>query len=245
MMTQLKWFCFISLVFAASAAFPATSLNFETGQASNTFNQVRISGEDGTRFNLRPALDPIIYYRLGLTTKSDSSPHGFRLLYAPLRFSGDKKFSKDIVFRGENFPAGEKTEALYQFNSYRGSYFYEVLAQENFFLRLGGTLKVRDAITELKQNDKKQTKKNIGVVPLLYLSSEYKWNSGFLVALDFDGLMAPQGRAFDVAVMMGYAFFSSFNLNFGVRMLEGGVDNEKVYNFSQINYYFSALQFNF
>jgi hypothetical protein len=28
-------------------------------------------------------------------------------------------------------------------------------------------------------------------------------------------------------------------------MLEGGADNKKVYNFSQINYYFTALQMNF
>jgi hypothetical protein len=230
--------------FLPNRAFTSTSFNIESGQATNSFNKVRIDGDDGTLFNLRPALESILYYRLSFIKKFNS-PHGVRLLYAPLRFTGDKRFSKDIDFNGVNFPAEDKTEAIYQFNSYRGTYFYEAVSQKNFFLRLGGTLKIRDALTELKQNDRKKAKKNIGLVPLFYLFSQYKLNNKFLVALDFDGLMAPQGRAFDVAVMTGYIFSPSLQLNLGVRMLEGGVDNEKVYNFSQINYYFTSMQINF
>lgn len=232
------------VAFYSNIALSSTSVNVESGQASNTYNKVKIDGEDGTRFNLAPSLDSNFYYRLSLIKKY-KSPHGLRFLFAPLKFSGDKRFSRDINFGGVNFSSTKKTETQYQFNSYRGSYFYEIISGNNFLLRLGGTLKVRDALVELKQDDRKKFKKNTGLVPLLYFYSEYKWDNDFRIALDFDGLAAPQGRAFDIALMGGYYFTPSYHLNFGYRMLEGGVDNEKVYNFSQINYYFTALQVNF
>jgi hypothetical protein len=221
-----------------------TNLNVELGQASNSYNKIKINGETGTLFNLRPALDPTLYYRLSLVHKFDS-PHGIRFLYAPLKFSGDHRFSKDITFNGVNFPAGKETEAEFKFNSYRGTYFYEVVAKESLFLRVGGTLKVRDAKIELAQDDRKKAKKNTGLVPLLYIFSEYKWANAFRIAFDFDGLMAPQGRAFDLALMTGYYISPSSHINVGYRMLEGGADNDEVYTFSQINYFFTSLQIAF
>lgn len=238
-MVNLLWAFFFSCTVMSS-----TTVNLEFGEASNTFNKVKIDGERGTRFNLAPALEATSYYRLSLIKKFNS-PHGFRFLYAPLNFTGSKFFSREIDFNGVNFPSTEKTKMVYQFNSYRGTYFYEVLSQKNFLLRLGGSLKVRDAFIELKQSDRKKFKKNTGLVPLLYLYSEYKWDNEFRLALDIDGLAAPQGRALDVALMGGHYFAPSYHLNIGYRMLEGGVDNKKVYNFSQINYYFTSLNINF
>ncbi len=244
-MMRFQTFLFALLMVSFSAiAFSSTSVNLEFGQATSVYNKVKINGEEGTLFNLAPGLDSTLYYRLSLIKKFDS-PHGFRLLYAPLKFSGDKRYSKNINFNGVNFPSGKKTEAEYQFNSYRGTYFYEMISEKNFLLRVGGTVKIRDASIELKQDDRKKAKKNTGVVPLVYLYSQYKWDNGFLATFDFDGLMAPQGRAFDIALMGGYQFSPSTSLHFGSRMLEGGADNENVYNFSQINYYFTALQVNF
>lgn len=244
-MIRFQTFLFALLMVSLSFnAFASTSVNLEFGQATSVYNKAKINGEEGTLFNLAPALDSTLYYRLSLIKKFDS-PHGFRLLYAPLKFSGDKRYSKNINFNGVNFPAGQKTEAEYQFNSYRGTYFYELISEKNFLLRLGGTVKIRDAFIELKQDDRKKAKKNTGVVPLIYAYSQYKWGNGFLATFDFDGLMAPQGRAFDVGLMGGYQFSPSVSLHLGGRMLEGGADNEKVYNFSQINYYFTALQVDF
>lgn len=221
-----------------------TTVNLEFGEAHNTLNQAQIDGESGTKFNLRPALNSVTYNRLSLIHKFKSAS-GVRFLYAPLRFNGDKVFQNDISFNGVNFPQGIKTQVEYQFNSYRGTYFRELVSSRNLLLRIGGTLKIRDALIELEQEDRIKAKKNTGVVPLLYLYSKYKLENNILFTLDFDGLMAPQGRAFDVAFSLGYFFAPSFQLDFGYRMLEGGVDNDKVYNFSQINYYFTAMQFNF
>lgn len=241
---MLKLLLVLNLILSPLISTAATSLILEAGYVENTFNKVKIDGEKGSLFNLNPALDDDFYYRLSLIHKLNSS-HGFRFLYAPLKFNGDKAFSKNINFGGVNFLAGKKTEAEYQFNSYRGTYFFEVVEKENFLLRIGGTLKVRDAKIELTQADRKKFKKNTGVVPLFYLFSEYRWANGLSLAFDFDGLAAPQGRAFDLALMAGYSFTAAYQFNLGFRMLEGGVDNEKVYNFSQINYSFASFQFNF
>ena len=228
----------------ANNAYSLSSLNLELGSAHSSYNKVRIDGETGTLFNLRPALNSTDYYRLSFTHKF-KSPSGIRILYAPLKFSGEKSFNNDISFYGVNFLANQTTEAQFQFNSYRGTYFREIISNKNMLLRVGGTLKVRDAFIELRQSDRSKARKSVGVVPLVYIYSKYKFENNFLMTFDFDGLIAPQGRAFDVALMLGYYFTPSFQIDFGYRMLEGGADNKKVYNFSQINYYFTALQLNF
>ena len=125
------------LLTMANAAYSISSLNLELGSAQNSYNQVKIDGENGTLFNLRPALNSSDYYRVSFIHKFKSSS-GVRFLYAPLKFSGEKKFSKDIFFNGELFPLNQKTEAQYQFNSYRATYFREIISQKNLLLRVGG-----------------------------------------------------------------------------------------------------------
>lgn len=235
----------IFIVLISSSWAVASELNLEFGQVENSYNKIRIPGDEGTLFNMAPSFDNSnFYHRISYSHKFQSK-HGFRLLYAPLKLEGDKVFSKEIKFQGVTFNANEKTHTEYAFNSYRGSYFYQLVDQKGWSLRLGGTLKIRDALVELKQDNVRKFKKNTGLVPLFYLASEYNWDNGFRIALDLDGLAAPQGRAFDVALMGGYYFTSKFHGSLGYRMLEGGVDNDKVYNFSQFNYFFSALQYNF
>jgi hypothetical protein len=228
----------------ANAAYSLSSFNFELGSAQNSFNQVKIDGKNGTFFNLRPALNSSDYYRVSFIHKFKSS-NGIRFLYAPLKFNGEKIFNKDIYFNGELFPSNQKTEAQYQFNSYRATYFREIISQRTLLFRIGGTIKVRDAFIELKQTDRSKARKSTGLVPLVYAYTKYQFENNFLLTLDFDGLVAPQGRAFDVGLMFGYYFNPTFQIDVGYRMLEGGADNEKVYNFSQINYFFTAVQLNF
>ena len=55
--------------------------------------------------------------------------------------------------------------------------------------------------------------------------------------LDLDGLFAPQGRAIDLALFVerkleaqGYSFLG------GYRTVEGGADNDQVYNFAWLHY---------
>ncbi len=221
----------------------ATELTIEAGGVSHPYNRVAIPGDDGTAFDLAKAFrGQDFYHRISLSQKFNR--HGVRLLYAPLRITGSANFGKDIEFLGVNFPRG-KTHAEYQFNSYRASYFYQIDDEGPWQTRIGVTLKIRDAKTKLSQGESGKTKKNSGIVPLLYQFTKYKWKNGMSLALDFDGWAAPQGRAFDVGFMAGYAILSKLDLSLGYRILEGGVDNDKVYNFSRLEYFFSSIHWEF
>ena len=223
----------------------SSEVHLELGEVENSYNQVQIPGDDGTRFNLRSSIDDNnFYYRLQFIHLFDEK-HGMRLLYAPLKFTGDKTYSKDIDFNGGSFNAGSEIDTTFKFNSYRATYFYQYLDQEKLKLRLGLSLKVRDAEIRLKQGSTKKSRKDLGFVPLFYLYSEYHFSRKFLAALDFDGLVGPSGRAFDVALMGGYHLDQDWQLQLGARILEGGADNDKVYTFSQFNYYFMALKYSF
>jgi hypothetical protein len=236
---------FLLLLLFTFPCWASSQINLELGQVENTYNKVKISGDVGTRFNLAPSFDDVnFYYRLSFSHKFKSR-HGFRLLYAPLKITGDRSYSDNINFQGVQFNANENITTEYQFNSYRGSYFYQLIDEARWIVRIGATLKVRDAKVELKQGSTSKFKKNTGLVPLFYLFSEYKWDHGFRIAFDFDGLAAPQGRAFDIGLMLGKYILSSLHINIGYRVLEGGVDNEKVYNFSQFNYLFTSIQYDF
>lgn len=231
-------------MFFLSLPLSATELSFEAGGVSNPYNRVAIPGDDGTAFDLSKAFRGTdFYHRITLSQKFNR--HGVRLLYAPLRLTGSADFGKDIDFLGVNFPGGNKTETEFQFNSYRASYFYQLDEEGPWQTRIGVTAKIRDAKVKLSQGQRSKVKKNTGIVPLFYLYSQYEWENGFRVALDFDGWAAPQGRAFDVGLMGGYAVRDNLDLNLGYRVLEGGADNDKVYSFSRLEYFFSSVTLEF
>ncbi len=233
---------FILLLAISGIASGASRIHVEAGLLENSYNQVQIPGDEGTRFNMRKSLpNSSPYFRLDYKKSFDNN-HGLRLLYAPLRLKGDYSFSKDIAFNGAAFDQGQKTDTLYQFNSYRVSYFYQWVKEEKWTVNIGITGKIRDAKIELKQGSVQKKRNDLGFVPLLYLWSEYWLAPDTKLTLDFDGLAAPQGRAFDVALMVGQRLSPSIIVNLGYRMLEGGVDNDKVYNFSQFNFYFAAVE---
>lgn len=238
----MKILIFLSLFLS----FPlfATELTLEFGGVNNPYNRVAIPGDDGTAFSLAKAFHGTpLYHRLNLSHKFGR--HGVRVLYAPLRLTGNATYNKDIDFMGETFTRGGKIDAEYQFNSYRASWFYQVDDEGPWQTRLGVTAKVRDAKTKLSQGNVNKVKRNSGLVPLFYLYSAYEWENGFRLAVDFDGWAAPQGRAFDVALMAGAAVLPNLDLNLGYRVLEGGVDNDTVYNFSRLEFLFTSLTLEF
>lgn len=235
----------ISLLTFSSLSWAGHRIHGEFGITENSYNQVQISGDDGTRFNMRKSFrKDEFFFRLDYKMSFDNR-HGFRLLYAPLRLKGAHRYDKNIDFNGEVFIANSETSTTYQFNSYRASYFYQLIDETKWKLYLGITGKIRDASIELKQGNKKEKRSDLGIVPLFYLWTEYWLTNDFKMTFDFDGLAAPQGRAFDMALMLGYKLSPSVNASLGYRILEGGVDNDKVYNFSQFNYGFSAIEVTF
>jgi hypothetical protein len=220
-------------------------LHTEFGLVKAAYNNVRIPGDEGTTFDMQKSFrDASQYFRLDFK-KSLDNRRGIRLLYAPLKLIGERKYKEDIQFNGAVFNKDVETKTLYQFNSYRLSYFYHLINKENWKLNAGLTGKIRDANIQLTQGSTKKNRADLGFVPLLHLWSEYWLSKEAKLTLDFDGLAAPQGRAFDFALMAGQRLSSSVIANLGYRMLDGGVDNDKVYNFSQFNFYFAALEISF
>ena len=104
--------------------------------------------------------------------------------------------------------------------------------------QIGATAKIRDAEIRLTQGTTSAAKTNVGFVPLLHLHAGYQFSHLFELLTDIDGLVAPQGRAEDIAVMAGYRPIPGLQIRIGYRTVEGGSDGEgsgKVYNFAWLH----------
>lgn len=213
------------------------SINVETGAVWQNRNDVRIPGDTGTRFSIADIASegPHQFYRLEYLLNLDEKRQ-LRFLLAPLRFSESAVPDKDIFYMDETFGAGQKTRFTYQFNSYRVSYRFLYKDSPAWRLWLGGTVKIRDAEIVVQQGDLKAKDANVGFVPLVNLYSEYQVNRQWRFIVDFDGLVGPQGRAIDLGLKFHRDLDQHWYLGAGYRTLEGGVDNDKVYNFAWLNY---------
>jgi hypothetical protein len=224
-----------------SAAAPARAdgieADFETGVAAASANVVRIAGRGGTRFSLVDDLDasaePVFRVRFGYRF---ADRHLITALYAPLQLEASGALDRDVVFQGETFAAGQPVLATYRFDSYRLTYRFSFVRDEEWELAAGVTGKIRDAEISL-YGAQTATKTNTGFVPLINLHAEWRPGGGaFGVVLDADALAAPQGRAEDVTLALLWDVAEAVTLRAGYRMLEGGADNDEVYNFAWIHY---------
>lgn len=73
-------------------------------------------------------------------------------------------------------------------------------------------------------------------MPLIHFRLFWKFTKKFALLLDGDALAAPQGRAEDVFAGIIFKASDKINLKAGYRILEGGADNDEVYNFTWLNY---------
>jgi hypothetical protein len=212
-------------------------LFLETGAAWQNRNDTQIPGDTGTRFSLAKLTDSGPYPHLRLMLLYDLNARtGLRFVVAPFGLTETGALDKDVTFEGANFQSGTPTEGSYKFNSYRATYWYRFHQDHRADWRAGLTLKVREARIALRQGNVAAAKNDLGVVPLLHLSGDYRLNDRWILLVDFDGLAAPQGRAFDLGLSLGYALHPDWTLTFGYRTLEGGADNDRVYTFAWFNY---------
>jgi hypothetical protein len=168
-----------------------------------------------------------------------------RFLYAPLSYSGTGNTTGSIAFAGGNFAANTPTEGSYQFNSYRFTYRTAFYNHKGWLWKWGGTLKIRDARIALRQGNTLTSDYDLGVVPLLHVAGRYDFNPKWYFLFDMDGLAAPQGRAFDMALKFGYRASSQWEASIGYRTLEGGADVDRVYNFAWLNYFTFGIGYHF
>ena len=119
------------------------------------------------------------------------------------------------------------------------------LDKNNWRLSAGATVLLRDAEIELQQNGVKASKSNVGVVPLLSLAAKWSFINRWTAIFDFEGLAGGPGRAFDVAIKLQYHLTDRVWIGAGYRILEGGADNDDVYNFAWFNYALISLGYRF
>ena len=198
-------------------------------------NEQAVPGNTGTKFSISEfdkGPSDVLRVYLG---KTWNNRHEFRLLYAPLKVAANGMLKQNVNFNGKTFTPGA-VSALYKFNSYRLTYAYQFEAINSWILKLGATAKVRDAEVALTQGNQSSSKKNVGFVPLLNFQAERQLSETWKFRFDFDGLAAPQGRAFDVAFLIEHQLLQHFSVISGYRMLEGGADNDSVYNMAWFHY---------
>jgi hypothetical protein len=218
----------------------------ETGVVFSGYNDVSIPGDDGTLFSLSEELktSPKVFLRLraGYTF---GTRHNLSALYAPLSLKSEGNIPRDLNFEGVIFAAGTPLEGVYKFNSYRITYRYDIVEKPKFEFGLGFTAKIRDAKIAISSGSVESVKTNVGFVPIINFLLAWKPDEKLSLVLTGDALAAPQGRAEDVFAGAYYRITDKFSIKAGYRLLEGGADNDEVYNFTLLNYAAAGLEFKF
>lgn len=209
-------------------------VRLSAGSSWQQSNDVQIpNNEVSSRFSLSDAVgDEVLPFIRLEASWSLNERHGVRVLLAPLEYTQAVTFSDTIRFAGESFSADQPVNATYRFNSWRVGYFYSLKNTEAARLRIGGTLKVRDAEIRLSQGSTESFDDDLGLVPLLYVAGEYRLNDRWTLSADLDGLAGGPGRAIDAGLSVDYAPGSRWNFGLQARVLDGGADTDDVYNFA-------------
>lgn len=239
-------FLISAIIFLSS--FPSSAqlfVDLETGIAGTGYNDVRIPGKGGTFFSLKEDLGgkPEFFYRVraGYTI---NNRHTLSLLYAPLELTYEGGPGFNILFQDVTFSAGTNLTGTYKFNSYRLTYRYDIVRREKLTFGIGFTAKIRDAKIALESSTSSAEKTNVGFVPIINFRLDWQAAKRLGILLDGDALAAPQGRAEDVLLAATYRLSDHVRIKAGYRILEGGADNDEVYNFAMVNYGSAGLIIN-
>lgn len=228
----LIWLIFSSLGGLVADEF-SWEVTVETGPVWFFRNDAAVPGDRGTLFDLLDLTGdgPDMAGRL-MVEKRLRDRHRIRLTLAPVATEGTSTLDKPVLFRSTAFTPDSPTKAVYEFNTYRLGYSYRWRNDATWTLSAGATLLVRDAKIELSQNDNTETEEDIGVVPLLNFYARRRLCEAWSLIFDLVGSAAPQGRAFDAALLARWQGKGSWHASLGVRTIEGGADNETVYTFA-------------
>lgn len=219
-------------------------LDIETGGFWFSKNEVRIPGDEGTKFDM---LDLIgtganSYIRLNLNL-GFGERHNVRLLFAPLTKTGTGILDEPVFFEQSEFAAGLPTEGSYRFNTYRATYRYDFFRDDRWEIGAGAAVLIRDAEVELVQGELRDSNSDLGIVPLLHFRTSVAITDRFSAVLDVEGLLAQQGRAIDATLHSNYRLNENWSLFAGYRFLDGGADTDDVYNFAWVNYLKAGINF--
>jgi len=240
-------FAIVPVLSGQEALHSRFEVELEAGPVWQTRNDVQIPNDaTGTRFSLVTLLGNG-WWPAGrvYATWHISTRHSVRGLFAPFSVSDTGTVAGPIDFAGETFPGGSGLRGTYKFNSYRLTYRYRFLARDRLRLWIGFTGKIRDAKIELEQGTLTARDTDVGFVPLLHFASDWQPTTRTHVLFDFDGLAGGPGRAFDVALKLGYDLSRHWRVSGGYRTLEGGADVSSVYAFAWLHYGVMGLTFRY
>lgn len=237
----------VSIILLSSFSINAQiSVDFETGLVSTGYNDVRIPGNQGTFISLKDDLKPDsdVFYRIKLNYTFGSA-HTLSLLYAPLTLKSVGQLNKDVNFAGKIFSANTELAGSYKFNSYRLTYRYDFVQNPGLEFGLGLTAKIRDARIAISSQNISAEKTNVGFVPIINFRFLWRAFEDFSFLFEGDALAAKQGRAVDVLLAASYNLTNQISLKAGYRILEGGADNDEVYNFALLHYLSFGVSYEF
>lgn len=219
-------------------------LGIETGGFWFTQNDVRIPGNAGTEFDMLDLIGTGAdgYIRLNLNL-GFGERHNVRLLFAPLTKTGTGVLIEPVLFEQTEFAAGLPIDGSYRFNTYRVTYRYDFYVDDRWEVGAGAAVLIRDAEIALTQGETSDSSSDLGFVPLLHFRTIANLTNRFAMVFDAEGLLAQQGRAFDVTLQGDYAVSENWSVFAGYRFLDGGADTDDVYNFSWVNYLMGGIHF--
>jgi hypothetical protein len=223
---------------------PRVEVEVEAGPVWQSRNVAQIPNDDsGTRFSLVSIVGngPWPTGR-GYLTWNMNERHSLRLLLAPLSIRESGTLSRPVEFAGASYVPGLPVRATYTFNSYRVTYRYRVRETSRGSAWVGFTAKIRDATIALAQGTTSSRKDDVGFVPLLHLSGEWRMTPRWFGTADADALAGGPGRAEDVALKLGYQATPRLSLHAGYRTVEGGADVPVTYNFAWLHYAVASLR---
>lgn len=210
----------------------------EAGPAWQSRNDVQIPNDaSGTRFSIADAVGsgPFASARVDFSWALNDR-RDLRFLVAPLGYEESAALPGDISFNGASFSGAVPATITYRFDSYRATWRYSVYEDEEWMVKLGATAKIRDAEIAVEQDGVRSSKTDRGLVPLFHTHAQRRLGERWRLILDLDALASPQGRAIDFSAQVGYDLGRSFALAGGWRVVDGGADNETVYNFARFDY---------
>lgn len=200
-------------------------------------NDVALPGDTGSRFSYNDDLDSgVVYSPRAEAGYEFNGKHYAGFMASLLRLDAAGTFNRDIYFDGRLFPAGTEVKAKYRFDSYRATYRYYFISDDNLKLGAGITGKIRDAEISLEGGGEKGSLKNTGAVPLVNYYVEWIILPQCSLLTYGDAAWSPYGRAEDIFAGIICRFNKTAALLAGYRMLEGGADNDTVYTFSMFHY---------
>ena len=240
----------VYLVFALSVAVQALAgdinLEVESGAVWFSRNDTRIPGDTGTEFDMLDLTGsgPEPYIRL-YGTYAFNDRHALRVTIAPLEIEGTGTLKETTTFKDDVFAPNVPTKGTYKFNTYRLTYRWTFYDTARWRLGVGAVALVRDAEITLEQGSKKQSRDDLGIVPLLHLYGAYRFTDQLSLILDVEGAASSPGRAIDAALKACYEFDSNWYVSAGYRTLEGGSDNDDVYTFAWLHYALAEIGYRF